>query len=130
MKVGVIAIAVNIALSLALFIPLKHVGLAFATSIAAFVNAGLLYRGLRKEKVFLPHQDWGVFFGKITACSAAMGFAIAWLMVDPGEWLVMPIWQRVLQLSGLIFAGGVVYIVSLFLLGVNLKSLWQSKGGA
>ena len=59
-----------------------------------------------------------------------MGFAIAWLMVDPGEWLVMPIWQRVLQLSGLIFAGGVVYIVSLFLLGVNLKSLWQSKGGA
>ena len=129
-KVGAIAVAVNIVMSLALFTPLKHVGLALATSIAAFVNAGLLYHGLRKEKVFIPLRDWWVFFVKIAVCSAAMGFAIAWLMADPGEWLVMPIWQRVLQLSGLIFAGGAVYLVSLFLLGVNLKSLWQSKGGA
>ena len=61
-KIGAYAVGVNIALSLALFYPMAHVGLAVATSVAAFVNASLLFWGLHKEKVFQPRSGWFIFF--------------------------------------------------------------------
>ena len=42
-KIGVVAMFANIILNLILIIPLAHAGLALATSLATFINAGLLY---------------------------------------------------------------------------------------
>jgi putative peptidoglycan lipid II flippase len=41
-RIGILSVAVNLALNLALMDVLGHVGVALATSIAAWVNAGLL----------------------------------------------------------------------------------------
>ena len=58
-RVGIIAMVSNMALNVAFVFPLMtmfnmgHVGLALATSVTAWLNAGLLYRGLRREAVLL-----------------------------------------------------------------------------
>jgi len=46
-RVGLVAVTVNIALDLALVGPLEEFGLALATSATAFVSALLLFRGMR-----------------------------------------------------------------------------------
>src|SRR5690606_8804839 len=55
-RIGIIAVFANIGMK-ALFVAplyflfnLGHVGLALATALAAYVNAGLLYRGLRRDR--------------------------------------------------------------------------------
>ncbi|MDA5194675.1 murein biosynthesis integral membrane protein MurJ [Govanella unica] len=45
-RYAMIGLGINVVLNVILMFPLAHVGLALATAIAAWVNAGLLYRGL------------------------------------------------------------------------------------
>ena len=47
--VSLAAVAANIALSLALFWPLAHVGIAIATSLASWLQAGLMWAILRRR---------------------------------------------------------------------------------
>ena len=44
---------------------MAHVGLALATSIAAFLNASLLFLGLCKEKVFYFQRGWLLYSVRI-----------------------------------------------------------------
>jgi putative peptidoglycan lipid II flippase len=54
-----ISVAINIAVSLLLFPILKHVGIAIATSVAAWANAALLGIWLGRRGHFrLPADDW------------------------------------------------------------------------
>ena len=48
-RIGLITLALNFALNLALFIPLQHVGPALATSLAAIFNVGALAVMLRRR---------------------------------------------------------------------------------
>ena len=48
-KISLVSVAANIALSLALFWPMGHVGLAIATALAAWIQAGLLAWWLRRR---------------------------------------------------------------------------------
>ena len=53
-KIAVVALAANIALILALIGTLEHVGIALATALGAWLNAGLL--GWRLHRLGLLHQ--------------------------------------------------------------------------
>jgi len=57
-KIAVIAMVTNMVLNIALVFPLQHAGLALATSMAAALNAFLLYKGLRKIDVYRPVAGW------------------------------------------------------------------------
>ena len=65
-KIGIIAMAANMVMNLAFVLPLMyylgigHLGLALATSCAAWLNAGLLLRGLLKAHVFAFQPGWAV----------------------------------------------------------------------
>ena len=53
MRIGIIAMFLNMVMNIVFYLNgMAHVGLALATSIAVFVNAGLLFFGLIKEKFF------------------------------------------------------------------------------
>lgn len=71
-KIAVIAMVANMVLNLILIWPLAHAGLALATSLAALLNAGLLYRGLRTEGVFQPQPGWRRFLLRIAMASGCM----------------------------------------------------------
>ena len=50
---------------LQLGIPGAHAGLALATSLGAWVNAGLLFRHLYRERIYRPMPGWGRYAGQV-----------------------------------------------------------------
>lgn len=126
-RVGVIAMVVNIIASLALFIPMHHVGLAAATSIAALVNAGLLYSGLHRSGVFRREPGWPLLLVRVAAASALMGLVLYMAMGDSGWWLDQSIMERVLRLAWLVPAGLATYFIALVVSGVPLKSMLSGR---
>jgi putative peptidoglycan lipid II flippase len=128
-RIGVIAMVANMVFNLILVVPLHmslkmgHVGLALATALAAWVNAGLLARGLLKQRIYIPQPGWRAFALKLTLACTAMG-ALLWL-ADPGDavWLGWSWWQRVPVLLALCGAGMAVYAGVLFAMGLRIKDL-------
>ena len=128
-RIGVIAMVANMVFNLILVVPLHmslkmgHVGLALATALAAWVNAGLLARGLLKQRIYIPQPGWRAFALKLTLACTAMG-SLLWL-ADPGDavWLGWSWWQRVPVLLALCGAGIAVYAGVLFAMGLRIKDL-------
>ena len=56
-KIGMIAILVNIILNLIFIRPLAHAGLALSTSLAGYVNAILLLINLRKTDIYQRYKQ-------------------------------------------------------------------------
>jgi len=73
-KIAVVSLLANVALSLILMVPLKHGGLALANSLASMVNVSLLLVWLRKR---IGGIDWGRILRslvQVAVASAAMGW--------------------------------------------------------
>ncbi len=126
-KIGVIAVLVNIVFSLLLFKPLAHVGLALSTSIAAVVNAGLLFIALRREGTYISHAGWWKFFVQIFLSSTAMVGILFWLTPSSQYWLDADVWGRFFSLMMLVLCGGFCYGLSLLLLGLRPRHLLLKK---
>lgn len=73
MKIGAISVAVNIAVSLALFPFLGHVGIALATSVAGWVNAVLLYWLMAKRSYWQINRSLMITVALLFVCAVAMG---------------------------------------------------------
>ncbi len=122
-RIGIISMVTNIVLNIALYKPLGHVGLALATSIAAAVNAILLYRGLRKNAIYQPEKGWLFWNGRLLIASLAM-VATLWLLGEPvSTWQQWSLSQRIVQLIIEIPAAMGAYVFSLLLLGLRVKDL-------
>jgi putative peptidoglycan lipid II flippase len=98
-------------------IPLAHAGLALAISLAACLNAGLLYWQLRKRRMYEAQPGWGMFLLKLVAAVLMMSAVLLGLMQ------VMPAWDqgampmRLARLGALVIAGAGTYFAVLALLG-------------
>ncbi|WP_207887852.1 murein biosynthesis integral membrane protein MurJ [Pseudomonas sp. 30_B] len=101
--------------------PLKHAGLALAISLAACLNAGLLFWQLRKHQLFDPQPGWGKFITKLVVSVLVMCAVLICMMY------VMPAWDeggmpiRLVRLGALVVAGVVAYFGMLALLGFRLR---------
>lgn len=126
-KIGVIAMLTNAVLCVALGFSLSHAGLALATSVAAFVNAGLLLRGLLTNGVYRPGPGWALFSARVVAACIAMGAYLAWAADDLPIWTGMTTLQRALELSALIGTALVIYVAVLWLLGLRPSHLVQPR---
>jgi putative peptidoglycan lipid II flippase len=125
-RIGLIALAVNFVLSVALAYGLErsgydgtHAGLALATSIAAIVNAWLLYRGLRNPQVLTHASGWGRLLMRFAMANLLMIVSLVLLDRDLDWWLANSELSRSLWLGLTISVGGGVYVASLFLLGMR-----------
>jgi putative peptidoglycan lipid II flippase len=89
---GIIAMVVNIIAMVLLVGPLAHGGLAFATTIAAFVNMILLFYILRRR---LRQMDgWAMFWTSVKSLVASLFMAgVIWVW---SEWLIPLIGVRML----------------------------------
>ena len=72
-NIGVIAVLANLIMSLSLVSFLQHAGLALATSLAAFVNAALLFVTLVKTGVFKAQTGWLSFSVKVLLANLVVG---------------------------------------------------------
>lgn len=96
---------------------LKHAGLALSISVAATLNATLLYRGLRKRQAFMPQAGWPPFLAKLGIALVVMGFVLHFTMGTQQDWLDNSTGWRILHLGIVMSAGGLAYFATLFALG-------------
>lgn len=129
-RIAIIAMACNMVLSLLLVYPLRHVGLALATSLAACLNAALLYVELKKAKVYCAEPGWAGFLTKVCAASLGMGLLLIWGGDDTAAWLARSSGQRALELVLWVALGGAVYFIALRLMGLRLQSMWRAQAGS
>jgi len=123
MRVGVAAMLTNIVLSLLLVWPLAHVGLALAVSLAAYVNAGLLFHRLYRDGVYRPSPGWALFLGRVVVATIAMGALLYWGAGDLSRWLEAPAWTRAGWLLFWVVAGLIVYLAVTIILGLRPAQL-------
>lgn len=101
--------------------PLAHAGLALSIGLASLVNAGFLYRGLRRIGAYTPAPGWRSFWLKMLSALAAMGLVLYFGARLPGDWLQMNTLSRILHLGWLVPAGAGAYFAVLFALGFRLR---------
>lgn len=123
-RVAMGAMFCNILFCLLLVSPYQHVGLAMATSIAAFFNAIILLILLIKARVFIPQPGWLVFGLRLLCAAVVMGIVIGMLRGESEAWLASAIAPRVLKLSGIIISGGLAYFAVAWLVGIRPANLW------
>ncbi|WP_230874691.1 murein biosynthesis integral membrane protein MurJ [Methylomonas sp. LL1] len=121
-RFGVYSIICNVVLNAILVLPLAHAGVALATTLSAYLNAGLLLAGLIKQRVYLPGNAWAVFMPRIVFASGAMSLFLQYF-VDRQSWLGWDVSQRGGQLAMMIVLAMLVYLASLWLSGIRPRHL-------
>jgi putative peptidoglycan lipid II flippase len=134
-RIGVIAMVSNVVLNLALVVPMvrmgipgPHAGLALATSLSAFLNAGLLYRGLRRAGVLRHQPGWLPLICQVFAACAAMAAVLLLVSGELSRWLELGWAGRVAELCVAMAAGVAVYFGVLWGTGLRVRHLRLSAG--
>ncbi|WP_332671283.1 murein biosynthesis integral membrane protein MurJ [Aromatoleum sp.] len=128
-KIAILTLVATQLMNLAFIVPLKHAGLALSIGLASLLNAGLLFRGLRRRDVYQPQPGWGRFSLRMAAALVALG-AVLWFGAgEEASWLVQGGVARMLRLAVLVSAGGAAYLATLFALGFRLRD-FRRRGAA
>ena len=128
-KYGIIAMAANMVLNLVFVLPLMfyfdigHLGLALATSVAAYLNAGLLLRGLVRGGVYAFQPGWLRYWLRLVLATAAMSIVVLWLAKDPDQWLAWEWERRALEISLVVAAGVAAYLGAHLAAGTRFRHL-------
>ncbi len=128
-KIGITAMVVNMLLNLLFVVPLHfiwqlgHVGLALATACSAFLNAGLLLRGLLRQGVYQPGPGWRRFGVQLLLANLAMVAALIATMAVLDAFPMLSWWRRTLQVGLLCGAGLLTYSAVLFAVGLRFRHL-------
>jgi putative peptidoglycan lipid II flippase len=120
-KIALVCLIATQMMNAVFIVPLAHAGLALSIGLAACLNAGLLWRGLRRRGHYVPQPGWGLFGLKLATALATMG-AVLWLgMGGQSRWIDAPALGRALHLAVLLAAGCTAYFAMLWLLGFRPK---------
>ncbi len=122
-RIGIIAMLSNMLLNVILIWPLKHAGIALATSLSAVLNMGLLYYFLQKNKIFLPRAGWKNFSFRLLFANTLLGICLWCGAGDINDWITHPALWRGLHLSILFVGSVVVYFIGLLLAGIRPRHL-------
>jgi len=128
------AVLVNVALKVLLYDPYAQVGLAFATSVGAWVNLALLIWFARRGELFTFDKDLNATAVRLAAAGLVLA-AVVWLAVAPIRSLLAGrMLEHELTLALLAVIGAAVYAAVVWsLLGRRwLAGLWAraaSPGG-
>jgi putative peptidoglycan lipid II flippase len=128
-KIGIIAMVSNMVLNVLFVFPLMwyfemgHVGLALATSVSAWINAGLLYLGLRRGGIPLTGVFEAKFIARLVVAVSLMGIAVSMMSPAVSLWLTADLSWRVGQMMLLVFAGMASFAMVLAVLGFKLNEV-------
>jgi putative peptidoglycan lipid II flippase len=111
-KIAIVCLISNVVIALALIWWLAHVGIALATAISAWLNAGLLARGLRRDDLLRPDAQLRRRLPRIVAASLALALGL-WLLTP---WLA-GIAPPALALALLVAGGGAAFLLLAHLIG-------------
>jgi len=137
-RIAIVAMFTNMLLNISLVVPMvmlgiagPHAGLALATSVAAWVNAGLLFRNLGKRQVFTPQAGWPRLLLQLALAGGVLAVLLVWGVPALGAWLQWSAGARAWHLLLWVVAGAAGYLLALRLAGMQLTTLWhyEQPGG-
>lgn len=115
MRAAIVALVVNVLFSLVLMFPLRHGGLALATSIASAVNVGMLWVILKRRIGKLLDRAFYRSVGKTTVASLVMLGVILFIgLIYPWN-TTAPFNARLIHLLLCVIGGGTAFLASAFL---------------
>ncbi len=127
-KIAILVLGATQVMNLVFMSLFQHAGLALATGLGACLNAGLLYRGLRKRSLYHPRAGWGLFLLKLGVAVCVMAALLYGLQGDSSRWLSGNSLDHLLQLIPLLGASVAAYFGTLYLLGFRPRDF--SRSGA
>lgn len=110
-KVAVVTMIVNLVLNLVLMGPFLHVGIAMATAMASWLNAGLLVIILMRRGHLVIDQRLRSRLPRIAAAGVGMTLFMVPAMWWSAEMSAGDIAHRALALAGLVAGGATVFAV-------------------
>lgn len=129
-KIGLIAVGVNLVLKVIIVIPMitqnffaPHIGLALTTVLAAWVQAFLFYRYLKRGNFYTPQSRWWPYLLKVLLAVICMGLCIYFMEAYWAFDMQAEFWSRAVQSFSYIAAGATMYFLVLLLLGTQFKQL-------
>lgn len=121
-KIGIIAMVSNMVFNLMLVWSMKHVGLALASTLSAFLNAGLLYWGLHKKGVYRLEKHWVALGVRYLIANGAM-VTVLLVLTPMVDWLGANWHLRIAYLAGICVAGVATYLGTLTVIGFKWRDL-------
>ena len=129
-RIALVALAVNLLLSIGLawYLTMRdfaapHAGLAAATSVAALLNAAMLYVGLKRERTLRHSAGWLLLMTRVLLACAAM-IAVLYQLLRPLEWWVAAsLTGRVGMLALTVVCGAAAYVATMLMLGMRVSHL-------
>jgi putative peptidoglycan lipid II flippase len=132
-KVGLTALAFNMLFNVLVVVPwafgglpAPHAGLAASTSLAGFVNAGLLYRGLRRDGVLPLAGDLPKYLLQVAIGCGVMALLLNRFTPPLERWLEAGTLTRCWWLALAIGGGILAYFATLYAVGLR-PSLFRMK---
>ena len=128
-KIGIVAMVSNMVLNVLFVFPLMwyfdmgHVGLALATSASAWINAALLYRGLRRGGIPLTGVFDIRYMVRLWVAVTVMAGVIYVSVPDLRDWFAADMSWRVTRLLMIVTAGAVSFAGVLALLGLRVAEI-------
>jgi putative peptidoglycan lipid II flippase len=120
-KIAIVTLCATQLMNLMFISPFKHAGLALSIGLGACLNAGLLFRALRRAKVYQPQPGWRVFFLKLGLAVVAMALILQVGMGSAEQWLQYHLAERFARLVALVMVGAATYFSVLWILGFRIK---------
>jgi putative peptidoglycan lipid II flippase len=124
MRVALVTVAINVALTVAIVTPLwlnqvrgAHAGIALATSLAGVANAALLWLALRRAGLHRPQAGWVLYLLRLGAACAVMVTVLLVMRSQIGDWGSLATTRRLILLLGVIAGGAASYGLTLLLAG-------------
>jgi putative peptidoglycan lipid II flippase len=128
-RIGIIAMVTNMVLNMLFVFPLMwwfemgHVGLALATSVAAWLNAALLYRGLHRVGILVLEASAKQWLIKVMVSATVMSGLLLQITPDMVMWTGWLWWERGVAMAVLCLAGLAAFLTSLWILGGRIDHL-------
>lgn len=129
-RIAITAMVTNMLLNLLFVVALlgygfagPHAGLALASAVAAYLNAGLLYRGLRKQQVYVPDRGWLRVWLAVILASTVMGGLLMFMTQDIESWFQASALLRVRKLALVILFGVLVFVFIAMVTGLKKHDL-------
>ncbi len=126
-KLAVVGTILNILLNLLFIVPLKHGGIALATSLSGIVNSALLLYSLKKHQLYQPGKGWIGYLIRLIIANVIMAAFLIFISGNTQHWLQQRALWRVEHLAIAIVGAIFLYLISLWLCGIRLKKLLLEK---
>lgn len=122
-RIGIIALVANMVFNALLIFPLKHAGLALASSLSAWLNAGLLLWGLQARQVFQWQSGWLKFILQLLLANSVLGLFLYWAPAATSVWISWGWQQRFSHIFFLGITSIIIYIATLWIAGLRYHDL-------